>query len=128
MKLETILRWHAISAAPFAVVLLAAPRWLVRVLTGEDLHPAGVDFTRLYVAACVLITILAWSAQRSPDRAGRILIARAFFYYETLGFVIGLGIHFATPHDAARWLTVIAYGLFSALYGYALYGKRAAEG
>lgn len=123
MTLRTVLFWHAISAAPFALVLLLAPQWLVYAMTGEDLTRAGVDFTRLYGAACVLITILAWTAHRSSDLATRVLVSRAFFYYETLGLAIGLGVHFDAPYDLGRWLTIAAYGLFSALYGYVLFAR-----
>lgn len=126
MKLSTVLRWHAISAAPFALALLAAPAWLARLLTGETLTQAGIDFTRLYGAACVLITLLAWSASRSPHAATQVLVSRAFFYYESLGFLIGLGLHFGGPVDPARWLTIGAYGLFAAWYGYLLFVKKAA--
>lgn len=120
MRLPTWFRVHAAVTIPFALPMLAAPRWIIELLTKEDPSALAVDLSRLVGAAYLLITLLTWAAASRLDRPDQITVARVFCLYETIGVLVGLTIDFDANGDIGRWITVGFFAVFA--LGYLWFG------
>jgi hypothetical protein len=66
----------------------------------------------------VLITLIAWTASRSIDKAARRTSALSLFVYTTLGAVITLVGQFAGTWGVLGWSSIVSYLIFVVGYGY----------
>lgn len=120
MTLRTWFRLHAAVTVPFAAPMVIAPRWIIDLLTRQDPPPLAVDLSRLVGAAYFLIAMLTWVASSRFSTIDQVRLARVFCVYETIGFLVGLTIHFDTGGDIGRWITVGFFGVFA--LGYLWFG------
>ena len=120
MNLKNLFRLHAALAAIYAIGLVLVPRWVIGLLAYEPLGDVGADVTRLFGAALVMVTLLAWGASRSYEDATRRLIASVLFVYTTLGLVITLIGQLAGTWGVLGWSSIASYLIFVAGYGYFL--------
>lgn len=124
MTLTHLFRLHALSDLPFIPFMIFLPELSVEwIMGGERMVSAGIDFTRLFGAACFLILLLTWGGSNLKMREGRKFLAWCFFLYESLGFLIGLTVEWDTPFHLARILTVGFYALFAGGYAWFLFVK-----
>jgi hypothetical protein len=123
MNLTNLFRLHAILAGLYALGLLLVPEMIIGLLSPHPLSPVAVDITRIFGAALVLITIIAWGASRLPDTAARRLIARALLVYTTLGLIISLLGQLAGHWGPLGWSTIVTYLVVSVGYVYFLFIK-----
>ena len=75
-------------AVLYALGLILAPHRIISLLSALPLNPVATDLARLFGAALVLITLVAWGASRLADPAARRMIAGGLFIYATLGTII----------------------------------------
>jgi hypothetical protein len=123
MTLTNLLRLHAILAALYALGLILAPQTIISLLSPHPLSPVAIDITRLFGAALVLITLIAWGASRLTDRAARRLITRALLVYTSLGLIIALLGQLRGHWGPLGWSSVITYLIVVAGYVYFLFIK-----
>jgi hypothetical protein len=123
MNLNNLFRLHAILAALYALGLVLAPQSIIGLLSPTPLSAIGVDITRLFGAALVLVAFIAWGASRLTDRAARRLIAGSLLVYTTLGLIISLLGQLAGTWGPLGWSNIIAYGIFVIGYAYFLFVK-----
>ena len=110
---------YVVGGIPFMIFF---PELSVKWITGgEHMVHAGIDFTRLFGAACFLILLLTWGGSNLKQREGRKLLAWCFFLYESLGFFVGLTVEWNTPFHLARIMTVGFYAFFAAGYAWFLF-------
>ena len=88
MNLTNLFRLHAILAALYALGLVLAPQLIIGLLSPLPLNPPGTDVARLFGAALVLVTLVAWGASRLADPAARQMIAGGLFIYAMFGAII----------------------------------------
>ena len=123
MNLTNLFRLHAILAALYALGLLVAPHVLISLLSPLPLNAVGVDISRLFGAALVLVTFITWGASRLADRPARRMIAGGLFVYSTLGAIITAWGQLAGTWSALGWSSIISYLIFILGYGYFLFVK-----
>jgi hypothetical protein len=123
MTLTNLFRLHAILAVLYAVGLVLVPQTIMSLLSPNPLSPLATDITRLFGAALVLITLIAWGASQLTDRAARRLIAGALLVYTSLGLVISLLGQLAGHWGPFGWSTIVTYLIFVVGYGYFLFIK-----
>jgi hypothetical protein len=123
MNLTNLFRLHAILAGLYALGLLLVPEMIIRLLSPHPLSPVAVDITRIFGAALVLITIIAWGASRLPHQAVRRLIARALLVYTALGLIISLLGQLAGHWGPLGWSTIVTYLVVAVGYVYFLFIK-----
>jgi hypothetical protein len=121
VTLTWLLRLHALLAAIYALGLLAFPRLILSLLSGGPLDPAGVAITRLFGAALVLVTLLAWGASQHGDRPLRQLVTTALFVYTTLWLLLTLLGQVTGTWNRLGWINVASYLIFVLGYGYYLF-------
>jgi hypothetical protein len=121
MTLTNLFRLHAVLAAIYAVSLLIAPKEVVGLLSGQSLSSVGVDITRLFAAALVLVTLVVWTASRVNDTITRRRLALSLFVYTTLGAIIALVGQLAGTWGALGWRSIVSYLIFVIDYGYFLF-------
>lgn len=123
MNLTNLFRLHAILAGLYAVFLVLVPQLIIGLLSPHPLTPLGIDIARLFGAALVLITLIAWGASRLSDRASRRLIAGAILVYMSLGLIISLLGQLAGHWGLLGWSTIVTYLIFVVGYTYFLFIK-----
>lgn len=123
MNLTNLFRLHAVLAAAYAIGLVLAPRWVMDLLADESLGSVGIDVTRLFGAALVLVTLLSWGASRSDDSRLRRLVATCLLVYTALGGTIALVGQLAGTWGILGWSSVATYLIFVIGYGYFLFLK-----
>jgi len=123
MTLTNLFRLHAILAALYAIGLVLFPRTIIALLSSEPLGDVGAELTRLFGAALVMVTLLAWSASRMTDASARQVIATVLFVYVSLGAVISLVGQLAGIWGPLGWSNFGSYLIFVLGYGYFLYRK-----
>ena len=123
MNLTNLFRLHAILAALYALGLLVAPHVLISLLSPLPLNAVGVDISRLFGAALVLITFITWRASRLADRPARRMVAGGLLVYSILGAIITAGGQFAGTWSALGWSSIVSYLIFVLGYGYFLFLK-----
>ena len=121
MTFTWLLRLHALLAAIYALGLLALPRLILGLLASGALDPAGVAITRLFGAALVLVTLLAWGAGQRTDRDLRRFVTTALFVYVTLGLLLTLIGQLNGTWKPLGWINVATYLIFVLGYGYCLF-------
>ncbi len=75
MNLSNLFRLHTLLAAVYALGLVLFPQTILGWLSPYPVNAVGVDMTRLFGAALVLIAFIAWGASQLTDRAARRVIA-----------------------------------------------------
>lgn len=123
MNLTNLFRLHAVLAAAYALLLLLAPQFIVGLLSPHLLNPVGTDLARLFGAALVLVTFIAWCASRFTDRPARRMIAGGLLVYTTLGAIIAVCGQLSGTWNALGWSTIISYLVFAIGYAYFLFVK-----
>jgi hypothetical protein len=123
MNLTNLFRLHAILAVLYAVGLILAPQAIIGLLSPNPLNTLGADIARLFGAALVLVTVIAWGASRLTDRPARRLIAGGLLVYTALGFIITLLGQLAGTWGPLGWSNIVAYGIFVVGYAYFLFVK-----
>ncbi len=123
MNLTNLFRLHAILAALYALGLILAPQAIIGLLSPNPLTSPGTDITRLFGAALVLVTLIAWGASRLADQPARRLIAGSLLVYTALGLIITLLGQLAGVWGPLGWSNIISYGIFVAGYAYFLFVK-----
>ncbi len=120
MTLTNLFRLHAILAALYALGLVLVPQIIISLLSPNPLTPLATDITRLFGAALVFITLIAWGASRLTDKSSRRLIAGALLVYTSLGLIISLLGQLAGHWGSLGWSTIVTYLIFVVGYGYFL--------
>lgn len=123
MTLTNLFRLHAVLAALYAIGLVLFPKSIIALLSSEPLGDVGAEMTRLFGAALVMVTLLAWSASRMTDHSSRRVIASVLFVYVSLGAVISLIGQLAGIWGPLGWSNLGSYLIFVLGYGYFLYRK-----
>jgi hypothetical protein len=123
MTLTNLFRLHAILAGLYALGLVVVPQTIIGVLSPNPLTPLGIDITRLFGAALVLVTLIAWGASRLTDPVPRRLIAGGLLVYTALGLVITLLGQLAGRWGPLGWSSIVTYLIFVVGYGYFLFIK-----
>jgi hypothetical protein len=123
MTLTNLFRLHAILAGIYALGLLLVPQTIIGLLSPNPLTPLGIDITRLFGAALVLVTIIAWGASQLTDQASRRLIVGGLLVYTSLGLVITLLGQLAGRWGLLGWSTIVTYLIFVLGYFYFLFIK-----
>jgi hypothetical protein len=121
VTLTRLLRLHALLAACYALGLLAFPRLILGLLSSGPLDPVGIAITRLFGAALVLVTLLAWGAGRRTDRDLRRFVTTALFVYTALGLLLTLIGQLGGTWNRLGWINVASYLVFVLGYGYCLF-------
>src|SRR5262245_11286801 len=109
MNLTNLFRLHAILAALYALGLLLVPDFIIGILSPLPLDPLGTDLARLFGAALILVTLIAWGASGLTDHAGRRMVASGLFVYVALGAIIAVRGQLAGTWGAWGWSSVITY-------------------
>ncbi|MFX0094779.1 MAG: hypothetical protein ACFFBD_23785, partial [Candidatus Hodarchaeota archaeon] len=81
----------------------------------------GVDVTRLFGAAIVLVTFITWGASRISDIEARRVIAISLLVYTTLGAVITVLGQLAVTWNLFGWSSVLTYVIFVIGYAYFIF-------
>lgn len=121
MNLTNLFRLHAVLAALYAVALILMPERLVALLSDLPLNAVGTNLARLFGAALVLVTFIAWRASLVTDRQVRRVVAGGLFIYTTLGVAIALWGQISGTWNGLGWSSVISYLIFVLGYGYFLF-------
>jgi hypothetical protein len=90
-------------------------------------NPVAIDVARLFGAALVLVTYIAWRASFLTDRQSRRMIAFGLFIYVTLGVAIATWGQISGTWNALGWSSVISYLVLVLGYGYFLLLRRQEE-
>src|SRR4051812_1255122 len=125
MRLAHLFRLHAVLAAVYALGLIVVPQRTIGLLTALPLNSVALDVARLFGAALVLITYIAWRASFLIDGESRRMIALGLFIYTTLGVVIASWGQISGTWNAFGWSSVILYLALAFGYGYFLRRKEA---
>lgn len=123
MTLTNLFRLHAILAALYAIGLVLFPKTIITLLSSGPLGDVGAELTRLFGAALVMVTLLAWLASRMADDSARRVIASVLFVYVSLGAIISLIGQLAGIWGPLGWSNLGSYLIFVLGYGYFLYRK-----
>ncbi|MCP5094261.1 MAG: hypothetical protein GY943_01780 [Chloroflexi bacterium] len=123
MTLTNLFRLHAILAVIYAIGLVLIPKSIIGLLSDAPLGTVGTDVTRLFGAALVMISLIAWAASRMNGAEGRRAIALSLFVYTTLGTIITLLGQFAGTWGPLGWSNIVSYLIFVVGYGYFLFVK-----
>ncbi len=116
MDLSRLMRFHAGMAAPYALALLLAPTWLIGLLSPHGLGPAGVELARLFGAATVLVSAVAWLGAGIEDARARRKLAGLLWLYTGLGTALTLRGQLAGSWNALGWSNVAVYGVLFVAY------------
>lgn len=87
------------------------------------LNGLSLDITRIFGAALVLITLLAWGASNLSDKPARRMVASGLCIYTPLGMIVSLMGQLAGNWGPLGWSNVMVYLVISLGYAYFLFLK-----
>jgi hypothetical protein len=118
MRLKHLFVFHAVVALGYAAAVLAAPKPFMSFYGISLADPGTTYLARLFAAALLIYSFVAWLARDSEDSVARRAIVLGFFLTEVIALILSLIAQLSGVMNAFGWSVVATYLVFMVGYGY----------